>query len=322
MGAMSHEQRIEITDPIDFGAELGDLHLVARAVAHDGALWLLGLEGTPDRHLEHGRFRFPRSAASREQTHVAIRVDERGAVERRAIAVARRNLHHIQPLPGGRLIVACARCYDEADGSPALNAVVVARDGSIETEFVIGDAVADLQATSNGVLWASYFDEGTGMRGRGELDPVGASGLVAFDDKGTKLFSFDPTAAGTDDIVDCYALNVASSTETWIYFYRDFSLVRLSLEGRPRVWTTAIRGARSIAVGRGHVLLDGGHDAHDRHLLCRLGDRTIDPTATFRFTDETGEPLGSAAHGRGASLHFVRGTRWYRADLGTLLNEA
>jgi hypothetical protein len=321
MGATIRERPFQLTEPIDFGAALGDLRLVASAVAHDGALWLLGLEGTPDRYVEHGHFRFPKSVARREQTHVAIRVDERGAVERRVIAGGRRNLHLVQPLPGGRLIVACARCYDEADGSPERNAIILGRDGSVEAEFVIGDAVEDLQATSKGVLWASYFDEGTGTRGRGEFDPVGASGLVAFDGEGNKLFSFDPTATGTDTIVDCYALNVVSSTETWIYFYTEFPLVQLSLEGRPRVWTTAIRGAKAIAVGRGHVLLDSGYDAHDRHVLCRLGDSAIEPVAMFRFIDDMGESLGPAAHGRGTCLHFLRGTRWYCADLRRLLNE-
>lgn len=322
MGATGQERAIRLVESIDFGAALGDRPLVASSVAHDGALWLLGLEGIPDRYAEQGRFRFPTSAARRTQIHIAVRVDERGGALQRVVPAGRRNLHHVQPMPGGRLLVSCARCYEEADGSPERNAVILDRDGNIEAELVLGDAIAGLQATEEGILWASYFDEGTGTRGAGEFDPVGASGLVAFDRAGNKLFTFNPQAAGTRDIVDCYALNVASSAETWIYFYSDFALVRLSLTGPPRAWEAGIAGARAIAVGEGHVLLDRGYDANHSYVLCRLGDRALEPVATFVFTDEAGEPLGPAAHGRGPCLHFIRGARWYRAEIGTLLKES
>lgn len=322
MGARGQERAIRLVESIDFGAALGDRSLVASSVAHDGALWLLGLDGM--RYAEQGRFRFPTSAARRDQIHIAVRLDgrERGGVEQRMVLAGRRNLHHVQPMPGGRLLVSCARCYEEADGSPERNAVILGRDGAIEAEMVLGDAIADLQATEEGILWASYFDEGTGTRGAGEFDPVGASGLVAFDRAGNKLFTFDPEAAGTRDIVDCYALNVASSAETWIYFYSELALVRLSLTGPPRAWATGVAGARAIAVGEGHVLLDRGYDANHRYVLCRLGDRALEPVAAFVFIDEAGELLGPAAHGRGPCLHFIRGARWYRAEIGTLLKES
>jgi hypothetical protein len=61
---------------------------------------------------------------------------------------------HVQPLPGGRILIACARTRGTD------NAEVWAGNGHLEHAGLIGDAIEHLLATPSGAIWAWYFDEG------------------------------------------------------------------------------------------------------------------------------------------------------------------
>ncbi|HEY6315534.1 MAG TPA: hypothetical protein VIY52_32665 [Streptosporangiaceae bacterium] len=89
----------------------------------------------------------------------------------------------VQPMPGGRFLVAGARCRWRRDG-PDRNAVLYDAHGQVVSEHVLGDGIEHVLATSTGQVWVGYFDEGIyGNYGWGQADtqePVGAYGIVRF----------------------------------------------------------------------------------------------------------------------------------------------
>ncbi|QSQ27520.1 hypothetical protein JY651_22540 [Pyxidicoccus parkwayensis] len=261
-----------------------------------------------------------------------LHFDGTGALAARLrISEPGRQSHYVQPLPGGEVALVEGRCRFIAKDQHERNAAVYTREGARVREFTLGDGIEDVQATSDGRLWVSYFDEGVmGNRGwgRGDADttPIGVSGLVLFDSQGKCLSDYDAEAAGTDIIVDCYALNVASDDETWLYFYSEFPLVRLRSGEPATVWKTPLRGATAFAVNDTHVLFNGTYESHEYFQLFSLydrGARRLKPQGTFRFEDGAGTPWRpTRACGRGSWLYGVDGTRVFRIDLDTVLAAA
>jgi hypothetical protein len=125
----------------------------------------------------------------------------------------------VQPMPGGRFLVAGARCRWRP-GGPDRNAVLYDSDGQVVSEHVLGDGIAHVLATSAGQVWAGYFDEGIYGNygwGLGEgPEPVGAYGIVRFSPDLQPAWHYPKyTEVGPwDAISDCYALNV-DDTSTW-----------------------------------------------------------------------------------------------------------
>ncbi|MFP2906862.1 hypothetical protein ACLESD_17810 [Pyxidicoccus sp. 3LFB2] len=237
--------------------------------------------------------------------------------------------HHVQPLPGGRVVLVDARCRYNPSGPHERNAAVYTYEGALVRELTLGDGIQDVQATSDGRLWVSYFDEGVfgnyGWRmGGGRNAPIGQAGLVLFDDTGQRLSAYDAGGAGTDIIVDCYALNVASDDETWLYFYSKFPLVRLRSGERPTVWETPLRGATALAVNATHVLFGGSYTSladFQLYLLHDKGAPLLRPVCSFELTDKTGTPWKpTGLSGRGPWMYGLEGTRVFRIDLDTLVD--
>ena len=89
----------------------------------------------------------------------------------------------VQPMPGGRFLVAEARCRWRP-GGPDRNAVLYDTDGQVVSEHVFGDGIAHVLTTSTGQVWVGCFDEGIYGNygwGLGEgPEPVGAYGIVQF----------------------------------------------------------------------------------------------------------------------------------------------
>ncbi|HEX4591230.1 MAG TPA: hypothetical protein VH120_14940, partial [Gemmataceae bacterium] len=184
-----------------------------------------------------------------------------------AIERERFNIHDIQPLPDELLLV-CARSYYKGPDNSEKNGRVYTRDGKFAREILLGDGIQSVQATSKGVIWTSYFDEG--VFGNGWQSPIGASGLVAWDSAGNKLYEFQPRD-GLDSICDCYALNVESEEDVWLYYYTEFPLVRLRRREIESVWEMPLRGSGAFAVSAGHVLFRGGYEDPDTYQLFSLG---------------------------------------------------
>src|SRR5262249_35994660 len=147
------------------------------------------------------------------------------------------------------------------------NACVYEADGRPAASFHTGDGVADVQATREGRIWVSYFDEGV----FGDT-PLSRHGLVCLDLRGSAVFRFGDLA---DDVVrsmaDCYALNVCSGKEVWLCYYTDFPLVEL-MEGRlAGSWPAPVAGAHAFAVGGGRVLLGGSYQKKQSLFLAHIG---------------------------------------------------
>jgi hypothetical protein len=168
------------------GGHDGDVRVCA-AVGPGGevvAVWTAAasLEAVTSRTLSAGGASFPDPAAARP---VAARITVHAPGLVAMTPIADLTLAHItvQPMPGGRFLVAGARCRWHRDG-PDRNAVLYNTGGQPVSEHVLGDGIRHVLATSTGQVWAGYFDEGIyGNYGWGEADtpePVGAYGIVRF----------------------------------------------------------------------------------------------------------------------------------------------
>lgn len=300
---------LEVPCFVDYSEALAGRELMAHGLGPDFDLWMLALD---------------------EEGHEVLRFSEPGAPpESIRLPEGQRKFHHVQPLPGGELLLVDGRCEYRDEAAPAdRNAVVYSREGVATRELTLGDGIQDVQTTTDGRLWVSYFDEGVLGNGRWaavnpSVEPMGRSGLVLFDSRGRRLSEYDANAVGTDIIIDCYALNVASDDETWLYFYTDFPLVRLRAGSRPAAWRTPVAGASALAVGSTHVLFGGSYSARSTFELFVLdGHRKSEliPAGSFVFVDSDGsrwQPNWMC--GRGPWLYGGEGTRAFRIDLDTLV---
>lgn len=214
------------------------------------------------------------------------------------------NLHLVQPVGDG-ILLACARSVYRGPADVDLNARLYDRAGHLLRAFCLGDGIEALQATATGDIWASYFDEGV-LGNRGWPEPLGSSGLVAWDDTGAKRYEFEP-CAGLDRIIDCYALNVASPDDVWLCYHTDFPLVHIHRRRVRAFYETPVRGSTAFAIGSQHVLFAGDYDSPERLQLLPLIERKPSPpAAVFRPIDRDGAPIAlSRAVGRGDSLFLL-----------------
>ncbi len=223
----------DVVLPISMGVG-GDV-CVATGASPDEMLWLTAPRGAADRstfardmevHLHSFR-------AGPEVTTRSYRVRQRP--------------HFLQRTLDG---VLCASAR-QPDGEA--NAWVIDGAGRVARRLSLGDGLSDVRVSPSGKIWTAYFDEG--VFGGGE----GAAGLVARDRSGARQWAFDAQKAGTDDIADVYAFNLAAEDDAWVYFYEPFAIVRWR-NNRPTVWQTRVEGARAIAVRPTEALLLGDYD--------------------------------------------------------------
>ena len=168
------------------GGRDGDV-LVCASVGPAGevvAVWTApeGLEAVTSTTVSAAGACFPDPAAARPvAARITVHTPELAAVT----PIADLALAHItvQPMPGGRFLVAGARCRWRRDG-PDRNGVLYDTDGQVVAEGVLGDGIGHVLATSDGQVWIGYFDEGIygnyGWGQAGTEEPVGAYGIVRF----------------------------------------------------------------------------------------------------------------------------------------------
>ena len=211
-------------------------------------------------------------------------------------------LHLVQPLPNGFLLAHCRQ-----SGSLD-NARVYDADGKFVRGLNLGDGINDIQATSSGAIWVSYFDEGVFGSG------IGAAGLVRFDDQGNPLYRFQPTAE-IDWICDCYALNVESDDTVWLCYYTEFPLVRLRNGVVDGVWQPGIRGANAFAIRANRVVIHAGYGANDWRVLDLDVSGVVIAFESVEFLNEHKIPIpAKCAYSRGRLIWFVEGSKVYRVD--------
>ncbi len=228
----------------------------------------------------------------------------------------------VQLLPEGKTLIAGARCLRFKDGTHELNAWVYDANGLLQNQFLLGDGIQHVQTDKNGNIWVGYFDEGVygnfGWGGRGNAGPVGAAGLLCFNSNGEKIWEFQP-ASGTDSISDVYALNVFGN-EAWVYYYKDFPLVRIGPDRRLEVWATKTSGARAFAIGNAKVLMFGGYkEKHTAARFLSLGHREaiLHQSVALSLTDG-GELAKATVIGRGNILHVLTDEVWYQFSTSSL----
>ena len=121
---------------------------------------------------------------------VAARITVHAPKLEAVIGIQDLTLAHImvQPMPGGRFVVAGARCQWRP-GAPDRNALLYDADGQVTSAHVLGGGIGVLQATSSGQLWAAVgrvlrrgnlrqLRLGAGRKATSRSAPTGSSGSL------------------------------------------------------------------------------------------------------------------------------------------------
>jgi hypothetical protein len=291
----------------DLAAVLRGRHLIHVTVGPTLDPVLLSLEKRPDYRIQRGSASFSKDRADRSNQFRIHRLVG-PAWQTVALAPTNENYHFVQPLPNARWLLVRSRANGEQDH----NARVYEPDGKAASSFHAGDGIADVQATEQGHIWVSFFDEGV-FGG----SPLGGHGLVSLDNNGRPVFRLGDLADPVrESMADCYALNVCSGKEVWLYYYTDFPLVQL-LEGTVADWwPTRVYGSHGFAVADGWGLFGGSFDRQDSLFLGELAMlhfREITPT------EEGGKPLkGFRPFGRRHLLYLATDSALHVVDLRSL----
>jgi hypothetical protein len=298
---------------------IGDGQLVAFNVGPDQLTYLvIALEPLDYRIEQPGWASFAKTIPQQPQKYRVVALSGPQPVLDVVIKGERFNIHDVQPL-GDELLLVCARSHYKEPGDFEENGRVYTRDGTFAREILLGDGIESVQATSQGVIWTSYFDEGV-FGNFGWQDPVGASGLVAWDAAGNRLYDFQPND-GLDSICSCYALNVESEEDVWLYYYTEFPLVHLHGREINSVWKMALKGSRAFAISAGHALFCGGYKDRDTYQLFSLvpgGKPSL--LADIELQDQNGSKLvASRVVGRADTIHIVSDGFLYGVDVQTAI---
>ena len=297
---------------------IGDGKLVAFNVGPDGVTYLVVALRPLDYRTELPDWSFAKTVPEHPQTYRVVGLSEGQYVLDAVIEGERYNIHDVQPLPDELLLVCGRSCYNGPEDFEK-NGRVYTRAGRFAREILLGDGIQSVQTTSGGVIWTSYFDEGV-FGNYGWQTPVGASGLVAWNAAGNNLFEYEPPE-GLDSICDCYALNVASEEDVWLYYYTEFPLVRLRRYEIESAWKMPLAGSGAFAISAGHALFRGGYKDPNTYQLFSLvphGKPVL--LAKIELRDERGRKLlADRVVGRNDSIHLLSDGFLYRIDVQTVL---
>lgn len=221
------------------------------------------------------------------------------------------NIHDIQLLPDNKILLVCSRSYYKGPNDFDKNGRIYSANGEFIEEILLGDGIQNTQSTKSGTIWTGFFDEGV-FGNFGWVNPIGASGLIAWDSSGKKLYDFEPKD-NLDHICDCYALNVISTTEAWCYYYTEFPLVKINKFEIKDYWNVPVSGSDSFAVKDNYVLFRGGHDEKSIFSLVELNtDHKSDLINNIELLDENGESMKEAwAVGRKNALYLLKNNYIY-----------
>lgn len=216
----------------------------------------------------------------------------------------------IQPLNEGNWILVQSRAEYQTDE----NAVIYDRDGKILRKFHIGDGIVNVQTTLDHHIWVSYFDEGVFGQ------TIGGFGAVCFTELGVPIFKYHELVEKEERlpyIDDCYAMNVMSNEETWLYYYSDFPLVKIKKYQLESVWNDIpVKGSHQFAVSEPYVLFTESHSEKIPLLLISLESMEV---THVRPIDEDGYPIEPVyTIGRGSKLYLVSKYAIYSIDAGNV----
>jgi hypothetical protein len=304
-----------------FRSAIGSGHVVGFNVGPNEDVYLMLALGPLDYRTECNGFASFAKAIPDSAQRYRVLAMRRGDIELDVCIEGEQfNLHDVQPMRNELLLV-CARSQYRSPGDFDLNARVYGRDGAFLRAFLLGDGVETVQTSRRGVAWASYFDEGV-FGNCGWKVPVGASGLVAWSKTGDKVYEYE-APGGLSAIADCYALNVATDDDVWLYYYTDFPLVHLHKQSVAGTWKVPIAGSHAFAVGHDHALFAGGYGGRDLIHLIRLErDGRAKDLGQFHLQAEDGSPLKlDRVVGRGGSLHVLSEGELHELAVGDVLRK-
>ena len=315
------EPRVTLRGLLEPPGSFDSLVSVGVAFAGPLAMWASseGRESLSEHDEQPGWASFPKSRSSSEPA-VALTayVESSAPVDTVTLASMPVAFPHIQRLANGSFLLVGSRCKWTTEG-PELNALVVARDGTIEREGCLGDGLQHVQVARDGTIWTGYFDEGIfGNYGWGGVDgptPLGAAGIAAWSPALTKTWELDPTQGL---VSDCYALNVTSDF-VWICPYTDFPVVRIA-DRQTKVWTTIdISGPRGILVSGERVALIGSYADPSQLVVGHMsGDQFVEDLRTHLRSPDGSTLAASTLHCSGSVAHFFRDNVWSTFDLNEL----
>lgn len=180
------------------------------------------------------------------------------------------------------------------------NASILDADGRRRNTFSIDRGYSQIHTTVDDHLWVGYNDEGVYM-----YQSFDSAGAVCLDLEGRVLIHFRDITKQNDlpMIDDCYAINVGENGRVWLYYYRDYHLVRL-INGRfDRIWRDfPIKMARGFAVAEAQALFAGGGRYPD--LLSRV-DLETRAVKKLRPVDHSGAAIRfTGVIGRSSHLYL------------------
>ncbi|HEX8464850.1 MAG TPA: hypothetical protein VF627_09565 [Abditibacterium sp.] len=217
--------------------------------------------------------------------------------------------YEAQAMKNDEFLCVASRCHRQEK-----NALVFNHDGVLQRSWHVGDGVEDVQVAPNGAIWVSYFDEGV----FGDT-PISNQGLNCFDSEGNRKFGFlNDTTGAAVEIVDCYALNVASNRDTWLLFYTGFPLVHLREQKVHAIYqaTPEMIGCHAFAICDSRRLFTGGYHFKNR-IFWR--DEASKRQVELEVTDQNGDELSwNHACGRGGDLFLCNGPKVWMLSLNEI----
>jgi hypothetical protein len=194
------EPRFELTPHAGLAEILGDLRMVAASIGPDRSACLLAVDVAAADSLfardeQPGWASFPRARTEQPYKAVAIQYDGTRVLLRTELPEVPFAFPFIQILPTGHILVAGSRCR-YSNGRAELNAALYTPEGTLAHQMTLGDGIQDIQASRQGELWVSYFDEGV-FGNYGWDQPIGAPGLVCFGQDGQVRWNFTAPRAWT-----------------------------------------------------------------------------------------------------------------------------
>lgn len=219
------------------------------------------------------------------------------------LSPTQRGYLHVQPFGLGRFLWVKSRCSSGED-----NAFLQGISGEVVATFHLGDGVEDVQATNDGSIWVSYFDEGV-FGGS-----VGTAGLASFSEKGDLEFDFNAGAEtrGIPYIADCYAFN-ATDDGVYAYYYTDFPLVLIKSGMVSKICDVPISGARAFAIHGDRSLFCGGYNRPTSLFSVHLPSVRVEELQPARDDGSTIDFACAAA--RGSCLYVATQKTLYVADI-------
>jgi hypothetical protein len=206
------------------------------------------------------------------------------------------SFNFVERLSEDRWLLVRARC----DKPGEYNAHIFTNRGEEVKSFHAGDGIRDMRASGDGRIWVSYFDEGVCSGHKPE-----SAGLACFDWNGKLMWDYAKLTEERREVPvidDCYALNVDSNNDVWLYYSSGFPLVHLTNSKLTGLWRNLpVRGASAFAVSaagaNGKALFAGAYRQRDQLFLLSLDDAQVEDVQPVDREGRSVEFRSALGHG-------------------------